>query len=278
MALAKSMSGNASAPAPAPAAKAARQAVSRDRLIGAISVLIFLTFWEITYRLNWVDPLFVSSPIRIVLAAINMFKTGTIWKDIYVSGLEFAIGYGAAVLVGIPIGIGIGWYRTFNAVMDPFVSALYATPRVALLPLIIIWTGIGIWSKVAVIFLGAVFQVLVSTATGVRTLDAHLIKAARSFGASDAQIFRTIALPGSVPHILTGLRLAVGRGLIGVVVGELYAATAGVGYLIAVAGASFQTDKVFVGVIIIAVAGIVMVNWLKRLEARFDKWRPQRPE
>jgi NitT/TauT family transport system permease protein len=168
----------------------------------------------------------------------------------------------------------MGWYRRVAYVLDPFVNAFYATPRVALLPLVVIWVGIGIWSKIAIVFLGAVFPVLLSTYSGVRTTDARLLRAARSFGADDLQIFRTLILPGSVPFIVTGLRLGVGRALIGVVVGELYAATAGIGFLISVAGNSFQTDKVFVGVLLIALVGIVSMELLGRLERRFERWRP----
>jgi len=177
--------------------------------------------------------------------------------------------------VGIPLGIATGWYRRLFYVLDPFISAFYATPRVALLPLIIIWVGIGIWSKIVVVFLGAVFPVLLNTLAAVRTTDARLLRAARSFGAGDLQVFRTIVLPGSVPFILTGLRLGAGRALVGVVVGELYAATAGVGFLIAVAGASFQTDKVLVGVLLITAAGVLSMEALTRLERRFEKWRPR---
>jgi len=150
-----------------------------------------------------------------------------------------------------------------------------AIPKIALLPLLIIWVGIGIWSKILIVFLGAVIPICINALAGVRTTDARLLKVARSFGSSEGQIFRTIILPSSVPFLLTGLRLGVGRAMIGVFVGELYAATAGVGFMITVAGATFQTDKVFVGVMIIAIAGVLMIEALTRLERRFDTWRPK---
>lgn len=177
-------------------------------------------------------------------------------------------------LIGIPLGILLGWYRRLYYFLDPTLSAFYATPRVALLPLLIIWLGIGIWSKIAVVFLGAVFPILLSTVAAVRTADARLLRAAHSFGATDLQIFRTIILPGSVPFIITGLRLGVGRALVGVVVGEMVAATAGIGLMISIAGNTFQTDRVFVGIFLIAAAGVVLVEALTRLERRFEKWRP----
>jgi len=142
-----------------------------------------------------------------------------------VSGTEFFWGFTLAVLFGIPFGIMSGWYKRFFYVTEPFVASLYATPRVSLLPLIIIWVGIGIMSKVVIIFLAAIFPVLINTRDGVKTTPQNLLNAARSFGASHGQMFRTVVLPSTVPFIISGLRLAVGRALIGVFVGELYAAT-----------------------------------------------------
>ena len=145
----------------------------------------------------------------------------------------------------------------------------------ALLPIIIIWFGIGVWSKVVVVFLGAVIPMLLNTLSGVKTTEERFLKVARSFGASELKIFWSIVVPGTVPFIFTGLKYATGRALLGVVVGELYAATAGIGYLIAVAGATFQTDKVFVGILIITTTGILVVELLNRLERRFEEWRPK---
>ena len=174
-----------------------------------------------------------------------------------------------SVIFAIPFGIAIGWYKRFAYVCDPFVNAMNATPRVALLPLVIIWLGIGILSKVGIIFLGAVFPLLINTRDGVKTTPANLLTAARSFGASEWQIFKSVVLPSTVPFILTGLRLAVGRALIGVMVGELYAATAGIGFMITVAGATFQTDKVFVGVLIFAISGMTLTEVIDRYETSF---------
>jgi ABC-type nitrate/sulfonate/bicarbonate transport system permease component len=260
-----------------PAQRASRSGFWKRRehaLLGTISMLVFLAFWEAAVAFGWVNPLFTSSPSRIVRTAIDLFADGSIWTDIQVSGLEFLIGYGAAVVIGVPLGILMGWYSRLDAVLDPFVSALYATPRIALLPLVMIWFGIGIMSKVAIVFLGAIFPILVNTITGVRTVNADFVKVARSFGSSDRQMFLTVALPSSVPLLLTGLRLGIGHALIGIVVGEMYGATHGLGFLIATAGARFQTDKVMVGIIIIAAAGVAMTELLRLIERRFERWRP----
>jgi ABC-type nitrate/sulfonate/bicarbonate transport system permease component len=243
-------------------------------VLGSLSMLAFLCFWEIAVRAGAVNPLFVSSPSRIVTTGFSMFADGSIYEHLLASGTEFFTGFALAVVIGVPLGILMGWYSRLNAVLEPFVSALYATPRIALLPLVVIWFGIGLGSKVAIVFLGAIFPILVNTITGVRTIDADFIKVARSYGASDRQMFMTVALPSSVPMLLTGLRLGLGHALVGIVVGEMYGATQGLGYLIAVAGARFQTDKVMVGILLIASLGIALTELLRAIERRFERWRP----
>lgn len=246
------------------------------KILGTLSVAVFLIAWEAVG--NWlklVNPMFMSAPSLIWNAAVQLFGSGEIWNDLYVSGIEFGWGYFLSVVVGVPFGIAIGWYKKFAYICDPFVNAMNATPRVALLPLVIIWLGIGILSKVGIIFLGAVFPLIINTRDGVKTTPHNLLTAARSFGASEWQIFRSVVIPSTVPFILTGLRLAIGRALIGVMVGELYAATAGIGFMITVAGATFQTDKVFVGVLIFAISGMIATDLVDRAERKFDRWRPK---
>jgi ABC-type nitrate/sulfonate/bicarbonate transport system permease component len=257
---------------PAPARSTWRR--HENTLIGTVAVLAFLAAWELAVRLDAVNPLITSSPVRIANAAYELFAGGSIWADLRVSGFEFATGFGLAVVVGVPLGILMGWYGRLNAALDPFVSALYATPRIALLPLVMIWFGIGITTTIAIVFLGAVFPILVNTITGMRTINADFIRVARSFGSNDRQLFLTVALPSSVPLLLAGLRLGLGHGLIGIVVGEMFGATQGLGLLISVAGARFQTDKVMVGIIIIALAGMAMTQILRVIERRFERWRP----
>ena len=246
------------------------------KILGTVAVILFLTTWELCGNiLQLINPMFMSAPSFVFKAAYQMFASGEIYNDLYVSGIEFFTGYILSVVFAVPFGIAIGWYKRFAYVCDPFVNAMNATPRIALLPLVIIWLGIGILSKVGIIFLGAVFPLLINTRDGVKTTPVNLLTAARSFGASEWQIFKSVVLPSTVPFILTGLRLAVGRALIGVMVGELYAATAGIGFMITVAGATFQTDKVFVGVLIFAISGMTLTVLIDRYEQRFDKWRPK---
>ena len=245
------------------------------KILGAASVTLFLVLWELvgnTFQL--INPMFMSAPSLIWNAAIQMFSSGEIYNDLYVSGIELFWGYFLSAVVAVPFGISIGWYKKLAYIFDPFVNAMNATPRVALLPLVIIWLGIGILSKVGIIFLGAVFPILINARDGVKTTPVNLLIAARSFGASEWMIFKTVVFPSTVPFILTGLRLGLGRAIVGVMVGELYAATAGIGFMITVAGATFQTDKVFVGVLIFALTGMIGTELITRVEKRFNRWRP----
>jgi len=245
------------------------------KILGTAAVTLFLIIWELvgnTFQL--INPMFMSAPSLVGKAAVQLFASGEIYNDLYISGIELFWGYLLSAVVAVPFGISIGWYKKVAYIFDPFVNAMNATPRVALLPLVIIWLGIGILSKVGIIFLGAVFPILINARDGVKTTPLNLLTAARSFGASEWMLFKTVVLPSTVPFILTGLRLGLGRAIVGVMVGELYAATAGIGFMITVAGATFQTDKVFVGVLIFALTGMLGTELLTRLEKRFNKWRP----
>ncbi|HEV2009599.1 MAG TPA: ABC transporter permease [Candidatus Limnocylindria bacterium] len=244
-------------------------------VIGTLSVIVVLAFWQLVANARIMPVLFLPAPTDVAQAFVKLFQTDEIWLDIATSGEELAIGYGMAIGIGLSIGLGMGWYTRFQYAMDPFVNFFYSTPRIVLLPLFIIWFGIDIQSKIAVIFLGAIFPIIINTMAGVRNTEAALLRVARSFGASDALIFRRVVLPGSVPFILTGFRLGVGHALTGVVVGELIAARHGVGLLIATAGATFQTPKMLAAVILIAGTGMLLTTILQRIENRFQSWRPQ---
>ena len=242
-------------------------------IIGVAAVGAGLGLWEAVSRSGAIKAIFLSSPSRIAATAADMLASGELVEHLRVSGAEFLVGY-ALALTAIPIGLMTGWYRRLNSVLDPFLTALYVTPRVALMPLIILWIGIGLWSKVAIVFLGAFFPICISTIAGVKTVDPVHLRVARSFQATQRHLFLTIVVPSCIPFILAGLRLGIGRALVGVVVGELYGATAGVGYLISVAGSGFETDRVFVGVAVLGTFGMLCNEVLVRLERRFEAWRP----
>jgi len=244
-------------------------------ILGCASVLIVLVVWEIIWKQKWISPLFFSGPSAVAERLKETLLHGTLLSDMAFSGKNFAIGFLLASFAGIVLGIIFGWYRSVRLITNPWISVFYSMPRVAMVPLIIMWFGIDMRSKVVVVFLFSFFPILVNTIAGVKALDQDLLRAARAYCATDWQIFKTVALPGSVPFILTGISQGASLGLIGVVVGEMFGGSEGIGYMVAFGGQTFQTDTLFVGVVVIAIAGILF-NWLaERLERRFSRWKPE---
>jgi NitT/TauT family transport system permease protein len=244
-------------------------------IIGLLTVGVVLAAWQLVANARVMPVLFLPGPVDVAKAFVTLFQQGDVWLDMATSGEELVIGFGLAIVIGLVLGLAMGWYTRVQYALDPIVNFFYSTPRIVLLPLFIIWFGIDIQSKIAVIFLGALFPIIINTMAGVRNTEAALLRVARSFGASDALIFRRVVLPGSVPFILTGFRLGVGHALTGVVVGELIAAKHGVGMLVAIAGQTFQTPKMLAGVMLIAGTGMLLTTIFQRIENRFQSWRPQ---
>jgi ABC-type nitrate/sulfonate/bicarbonate transport system permease component len=271
---------------------AARFYLINERVIlGGFMLIVVLLAWEGLERGWWASllepvagasaerlrlkPIFISSPTLVLQAAYRMFfVTGEMWRDLTWSALGYSLGLACAIAVGIPLGLAAGWYRRLSYAVEPFLAALNATPQVAFLPLIVIWVGTGMGARVLIIFLLAVLPLAINAHAAVRTTDPRLIAVARSFGASEARLFCSVILPSSIPFLLAGLRLAVGRGMIGVVVGEIYGSAAGVGAMISQSGARFETDKVFVGVLTIVTAGLILVGLIERIERHIELWRP----
>jgi ABC-type nitrate/sulfonate/bicarbonate transport system permease component len=245
-------------------------------ILGGTSVAIVIAVWQALWSAGKISPLFLSGPSAIVKQFRYGLTQGTLLDDMLYSGTNFAIGFVLALVAGVVAGVIIGWYRTVRLIFDPFLNALYATPRIAMVPMIIIWFGVGMWSKVFIVFISAFFPILVNTVGGVRNIDRDLLRAARAFCASDWQIFTTLALPGSVPFILTGVRQGVALGLIGMVVGEMFGGSRGIGFMVAYGGQTFATDTLFVGVLIVAFSGILLTSLAERLERHFSRWKPER--
>lgn len=244
-------------------------------LLGFVAVIVA---WELVsssqFGLGLVKRVQLSSPTLIVEAAISEITTGAIWPHLIESSKAYFLGLGSALVTGIPLGLAIGWFRRLNYVIDPWLSAIYATPSVALIPLIILIFGIDLEAKIVVVWLGTIFEITVSAAAGVHAADSKFHDIAQSFGASRWTTFRTVTLPASLPYILTGVRLATGRALVGVVVSEFLAANAGIGFYISLNGSFFNTAEVFFGIIILGLVGLVLGEMVRRVEKRFDRWRP----
>lgn len=245
-------------------------------ILGGSALVVALAAWQALWSAGKISPLFFTGPSQVAYRFVEEWTKGRLKQDMIYSGTNFLIGVGLAIVVGVVLGVIIGWYRRIAMIVNPFVTALYSTPRVALVPLVLIWFGLGMRSKVFIVFINAVFPVLINTIGGVRAIDHDLLRAARAYCASDWQIFTTVVIPGAVPFILTGVRQAVALGLIGVVVGEMFGGSEGIGYMVNYGGQTFQTDTVFLGVTIIALSGIILTWLAERLEKRFSRWRPER--
>jgi NitT/TauT family transport system permease protein len=242
-------------------------------LIGTSVFVVLFGLWEIASRTELVDPMFSSAPSKVVATGWDLIADGTLLKHTIASGRVFFVGFGLAVAFGVPIGVALGWFRWANRAFSPLISAFYTMPRIALMPLFIIWFGLGSGSKVALVLLSAIFPLIVNMQVAMQNIDQDYKRVGIAYGATQWQLFRTIALPSSVPFLLTGLRLAMGRGLLGVVAAEVFGGAEGLGYLIQYAGATFQIDVVFVGVVVIAAFGILIDRSLSYVSQRVDSWK-----
>ena len=240
---------------------------------GLVTLLVAGLAWEVAARTVLTNRL-VFVPLSAVAATLGALLTsGTLWQHARVSLLEFVLGFGLAVVVGIALGTALGTSRRLREWLDPALSALHATPIIALGPLFIVWLGIGIASKVAVVFLSAVFPVLISTATGIATVDRGLLEVGYAFCASRRRVVTDILFPAALPSIVAGIRVGVSRGVVAVVVAELFGARAGLGFLILAAGQTFDTNTLFAAVIVLAAGGAALVELVKLLDRRLAPWR-----
>lgn len=235
-------------------------------------ILVFLV-WELIGRYLVTSKLLFAPFSAVISAFATLWAKGELQRHMLVSFAELGAGFAIAAVVGVGIGSLIALSRTIAEHIDPLVNALYSTPLVALSPILILALGIEMASKIAVVFLLAVFPILVNTTAGIRATDEGLIEAARSFGASTPQIFRLVMLPAALPFIVAGLRLGIGRGIVGIFVGELFGAREGIGYLIAISVQVFDIPALFVGVLVLAIAGMVLVGLLEALERRIAPWQ-----
>jgi ABC-type nitrate/sulfonate/bicarbonate transport system permease component len=250
-----------------------RRRARRTRGLLLAELVVILGAWQLVGAVNLIEEQQISSPSAVAVALWRALITQhNIYGDLLVSAKEIAIGLLLGIVVGVIVGVAMGRSRLIFQLLDPVVNFLYATPAVAFITLLIIWLGIGTTPKVALIFSGVVFVVIVNTETGIRTVDPTLIEMARAFRLSRLQVLRKVILPGAVPVMLAGFRLAVGRALIMMLVAEMYGATAGLGYFITNAGTSYDTTDVLMGVVILSSTAVVLTKLLRMVEARVSNW------
>jgi ABC-type nitrate/sulfonate/bicarbonate transport system permease component len=247
----------------------------RSSMVSFLSVAAFFILWQVAPELGWVNGRFTSQPSQVFLAGIDVVLHDNFFYHARISLTELALGFALALAVSIPLGVLLGTSQTARYLIDPPLMALYIAPTLVLLPILVVWLGIGMASKVAIVFLGALFPIVVNTMAGMREVDSKLIRAARSFGASKFDIFIQILIPGSLPSILTGIRLAVGRAVLGVVVGELFVSQAGIGHQLNTYGSSMRIDRLLVYALVVSAFGYALTAAVRAIEARVRTWRPE---
>ncbi|MEO6986843.1 MAG: ABC transporter permease [Paralcaligenes sp.] len=246
---------------------------NRAKRRAVYSILLGLILWELVGRFVVTDPILFAPLSKVLVALWKFLYTGEIWRHIYVSAIEFVLGFTLATVTGVLLGVLMATNRMAQDYLDPWVYFFYCSPLVALMPFYIMIFGVALASKIAIVFTVAVFPILLNTFVGIRSADAHLLEVGRAFNCTRHQTFLNILLPSALPFIVTGLQLGVGRGLTGVVVGELFASREGVGYLIATASQSFDTPILLMGVLLFSIAGVLLMAIFKYVERRCAPWK-----
>lgn len=244
-------------------------------IAGGIALLLALigVWWLFSAS---VSPLLYPSPIRVITALGEMARTGELWDAIASTALTFGVGLASGVLVGLVLGLLVAESRVAGSIVNPIATALYATPVIVMVPLVIIWFGVDVMGRIFVVFLGTVIPMYINAEAGFRSARRDLVEVARSFGAGRATVLREVTIPGAVPFIMTGLKIAVGRALGSVVVAEIFLDLSGLGGLIQTSVGLLRVDKMIGAALILAVAGAVLMYLTNRLENRFDAWRSNR--
>lgn len=245
----------------------------RKVLLGLLAVAIFLAAWQAVFLVVPFNKLFVSKPNLIWDALLELVASGDLLRDLAISAVPFAYGFSAAVVVGVTLGVVMGRRERVAYALDPIMTIFYASPLVALAPLVIVFFGVGVSGKAIIIFVLSVFPFIFNAQAGVHAIDPLLINVVRSMGGTERDLYLKVLVPGVLPYIVAGARIAVGRGLIGILVGEFFAASEGIGYAIARFGDLFALDKMFACILVIMVIAVVLTEGIRWAERAAFPWR-----
>ncbi len=238
-----------------------------------VNLSIFFSIWEVVARSGAVSHLLLPPVSEIVTETGKLVQSGLLAKNLSFTFKNFVVGFAISVVIGIPLGLALGASKTLDRILGPYLWALYSTPRLALLPLITVAIGFGWESKVLLIFLGAVFMIIMNTWAGVKTVDTSLVRAARVFGANRIQIFTKIVVPFTMPFIAEGLRLGITRAIVTTLVAEMLASSQGIGYLVMRAADSFNTAQMFSLILMLVIFSVGVVTVMRRVESWLAPWR-----
>jgi NitT/TauT family transport system permease protein len=241
-------------------------------LWGTVGIIGCLLVWQLGSSTGIFDPLFVSSPLEVLRTAFVLLPSPEFLGHLLTTAQCLFSGLSIAIVVGVLVGLPIGWVPRLNAIFEPVIAAVYGVPYIAFLPVIIMWTGIGITSRIIIVFWSAVFPLIINSIQGAREVDDDFLRVGRSFSATNLQMFFTITLPASVPYILAGLRTSIGRAIVGVVVAEFFMSSKGLGYFINLKANALEMAPAFVAIVLLALFGIALVSIVTYVENRFCSW------
>ena len=253
-----------------------RGLVIRSWFLPAVAAVLFLTAWELFGRA--VNPILFSPPSRVASAFVELTADGRLLRAFLITMNALTVGYLLSVVVGLIVGVLLGRRSTLSRLLEPYIDAVYATPRVVIVPLVIIWFGVGYVGRVFLIWLGTVIPIILNTAIGVRNARPDLVEVARSMGASERDLIRHVIMPASVPYVVAGLRIGAGRALVGVIVAEIFLDLTGLGGIIQTESQYFRTANMLAAVIVVAALGAVIIGSLGGLERRFQSWKAPNAE
>lgn len=245
------------------------------RLIRALPIVAFFLAWELIVKLGFVEPYLLSPPSAVVVTLFRLLISGDMPKHISYSLYRALAGFALASLIAIPLGIAMAWSKLADDLASPLVELFRPLPVVALIPVAILWLGIGNTSKIALIAFACFFPILLSTISGVKGVDVTLVKVARSMGASDSEVLRRVMFPGALPSILVGLRISLAVSLIVLIVMEMIGSAYGVGYFIYSSKLTFRTDEMYAGILAIGLIGFSLNEIMMRISRRLLVWRPE---
>jgi len=246
---------------------------NRNLLLGCLSVATFFALWQAVFLVAPFDPLFITKPDMIAASLADMIESGDLAHDLAVSGVPFVYGFVSAFLVGVPIGLVMGWRVKVGYALDPLMTLLYASPLVALAPLVVLFVGVGISSKALIIFVLAVFPFIFNVHAGVHAVEPLLINVVRSLGGRERDLYWKVIVPSVLPYIMAASRIALGRALIGILIGEFFAASEGIGYAIQRFGNLFATDRMFAAIVAIMAVAVVLTEGMRWAERSAFPWR-----
>lgn len=236
-----------------------------------LNLVLFLLVWEFVGR--QIDPLLFAPPSRVLAAFVGLVASGELLRATATTVNTLVVGFALSVAIGIPLGVLLGRQPALGRVLDPYLDAVYATPRVVIVPLVVLWFGVGYSGRVFLILLGTTIPIIVSTAIGVRNTRRDLMEVATAFGASGRQMVRHVQLPGAVPFVASGLRIGAERAIVGVVIGEIFLELTGIGGFIQINAQGFRTAEMLCGVLVIGIIGVVFIGLLDMLERRVSAWK-----